>query len=69
MKKYFPVIVLAACMVAEAEPVNSTNSPSPDIPLEDLINIQVTSVSKKETSVEDSPAAISVITACGMARR
>jgi len=33
-----------------------------DISLEDLVNIKVTSVSKKETKLEDSPAAITVIT-------
>jgi len=33
-----------------------------DLSLEELINIKVTSVSKKETNLENSPAAISVIT-------
>jgi iron complex outermembrane recepter protein len=46
--------------------VNSTNST--DISLEELINIDVTSVSKKETKLEQSPAAIYVVTPEDMAR-
>jgi outer membrane receptor protein involved in Fe transport len=41
-----------------------TNSilPYVDLSLEELINIKVTSVSKRETRLEDSPAAIAVLT-------
>jgi iron complex outermembrane receptor protein len=39
-----------------------TNKPSNELSLEDLVNIKVTSVSKKETRLEDSPAAIAVLT-------
>jgi iron complex outermembrane receptor protein len=40
---------------------NASNG-STELSLDQLINIQVTSVSKKETSVQDSPAAVTVIT-------
>ncbi|HLH56905.1 MAG TPA: TonB-dependent receptor [Verrucomicrobiae bacterium] len=33
-----------------------------ELSLEDLVNIKVTSVAKKETSLEDSPAAVTVVT-------
>ena len=46
---------------ADAGSTSSTNSWA-DIPLEQLINIQVTSASKKETGLFTSPAAVSVIT-------
>lgn len=37
--------------------------PSPDtLSLEDLVNIKVTSVTRKESSLEDSPAAVTVVT-------
>jgi len=39
----------------------NTNAPA-ELGLEDLINIQVTSVSKKEEKLNDAPAAISVLT-------
>lgn len=51
--------------VAEAAETNQTSNPSADLEnltLEQLVNVQVTSVSKKETDLFTSPAAISVIT-------
>jgi iron complex outermembrane recepter protein len=62
----------AACLLivlADRAPAQLTNPPAasanalPDLSLEQLVNVQVTSVSKKATSLADSPAAISVITA------
>lgn len=49
---------------------SSSNAPkdSLDLSLDQLINIQVISVSKKQTSIEQSPAAISVITAEDISR-
>jgi iron complex outermembrane receptor protein len=40
----------------------STNDTAADFSLEELTNIKVTSVSKKETSLDDAPAAVFVIT-------
>jgi iron complex outermembrane receptor protein len=57
------VLLLAA--VAEAADTNQVAKPSADLAdltLEELVNVQVTSVSKKETGLFASPAAISVIT-------
>ena len=56
----FMLLVAGAIGAADAAPP-STNSVA-DISLEELINIQVTSVSKKETDLFTSPAAIYVIT-------
>lgn len=44
-------------------PVVGNGNDSGDIPLEELVNIKVTSVEKKETSLENSPAAVTVVTA------
>ena len=57
------VLLLAA--VAEAADTNQVAKPSADLAdltLEQLVNVQVTSVSKKETGLFASPAAISVVT-------
>src|ERR1043166_974085 len=45
-----------------AESAEQTEGRSAEIPLEELINVKVTSVSKKATSLEDSPAAVTVVT-------
>jgi iron complex outermembrane receptor protein len=56
------LILLAACSVAAADSGPASTNSFADISLEELINIQVTSVSKKETDLFTSPAAIYVIT-------
>src|SRR5260221_1850927 len=58
---------LLACLLLtlstrSAEAIDPSSKPADELSLEDLINIKVTSVSKKETSLEDSPAAVSVVT-------
>jgi len=56
------VCLLSTCGVrADLAATNSFENPA-ELSLEQLINIRVTSVSKKETSLNDSPAAIYVIT-------
>jgi iron complex outermembrane receptor protein len=61
-------VVVAALMVetvGEAADTNEVSKPTADIgelTLEQLVNVRVTSVSKKETDLIDSPAAITVIT-------
>lgn len=69
------ILLLAAALTVLCNPQlvtadSSTNAPrdSLDLSLDQLINIQVISVSKKETSVENSPAAISVITSDDISR-
>lgn len=62
-----PAILVASGVTAGAEVagIEARSDPSSDIAdisLEDLINIRVTSVSKKETMLQHSAAAISVIT-------
>jgi iron complex outermembrane receptor protein len=51
-------------MAAQAKPSDSGTNwlGSTDLSLDQLINIKVTSVSKKETFLEDSPAAVTVVT-------
>ena len=56
---FLPVLCLSVVAVA-ADPV--TSKPADELSLEDLVNIKVTSVSKKETRLEDSPAAVTVVT-------
>ena len=61
------ILTAGICAVAAGRAganLTATNSPSlpADLSLEDLINLQVTSVSKKETSLSQSPAAIYVVT-------
>jgi iron complex outermembrane receptor protein len=60
-------IQLLACFLLPiaawgADPPEPLAKSANELSLEDLINIKVTSVSKKETSVEDSPAAVTVVT-------
>jgi iron complex outermembrane receptor protein len=57
-------IVLMPAWGATADPVPPTKSPDDleNLTLAQLVNVQVTSVSKKETDLFSSPAAISVIT-------
>ncbi|HWD19404.1 MAG TPA: TonB-dependent receptor [Verrucomicrobiae bacterium] len=52
---------LALIGVAGA-PLDSTNASGTLSDLDELINLRVTSVSKKQTLVEDSPAAVTVVT-------
>jgi iron complex outermembrane receptor protein len=54
-------LAVAGEMKAEAQPGGSFTNLT-DISLEQLVNIEVTSVSKKENRLNQSPAAISVIT-------
>src|ERR1035441_6447541 len=57
--------VLLRAVVVEAADTNQVPKPATDLEnltLEELVNVQVTSVSKKETDLFASPAAISVIT-------
>ncbi len=56
------LILLAACSAGAADSSPASTDSFTDISLEELINIQVTSVSKKETGLFTSPAAIYVIT-------
>lgn len=49
-------------MAAAADTVTNAPADLSDLSLEQLVNIKVVSVSKKETSLESSPAAITVIT-------
>jgi len=51
-----------------ASATNNAPQGQPELTLEQLINIPVTSVAKKETSLQDSPAAISVVTADDVSR-
>jgi len=51
----------ASAIKAELAATNTVENPA-EFSLEQLVNIRVTSVSKKETSLHDSPAAIYVIT-------
>ncbi len=54
---------LAATPAAgESAFTNAAAPPAGDLGLDELINIQVTSVSKRQTSIENSPAAIAVVT-------
>src|SRR5438105_11611887 len=55
-------VALAALSAVAGDADSRAAKPAPEISLEDLINIRVTSVSKKETRLEDSPAAVAVIT-------
>ena len=55
------VIVLAGSR-ANASDSPSTATNDSELSLEQLINIKVTSVAKKETTIEESPAAITVVT-------
>ena len=62
------VAVLAVMLTAALADAADTNQPSTsprhldDLTLEELVNVKVTSVSKKETDAFTAPAAISVIT-------
>jgi iron complex outermembrane receptor protein len=56
------LILLATCSAGAADSGSAFTNSMADISLEELINIQVTSVSKKETGLFTSPAAIYVIT-------
>lgn len=54
---------LCGVRAGQAAEVNTNSVPDPaDLSLEQLVNIQVTSVSKKETSLSQAPAAIAVVT-------
>jgi len=55
-------ILLAACNIGTADSGSASTNSVAGISLEELINIQVTSVSKKETDLFTSPAAIAVVT-------
>jgi iron complex outermembrane receptor protein len=61
VRVFMACMALAGRAAAGDSPTNSLKD-STELSLDQLINIQVTSVSKKETSLNDSPAAISVIT-------
>jgi len=54
--------VLPNVFVSAAESDPPPAKPADELSLEDLVNIKVTSVSKKETRLEDSPAAVTVVT-------
>jgi iron complex outermembrane receptor protein len=65
IKSLLAVLIAAtlAAPVKGADTPASLSGHAEELSLEQLISIQVTSVSKKETSLEQSPAAITVITA------
>ena len=54
--------LLPMALISAAEPDPPAAKPADELSLEDLVNIKVTSVTKKETSLEDSPAAVTVVT-------
>jgi iron complex outermembrane receptor protein len=54
------VLPIAVGSAADSDP--SPAKPVDELSLEDLVNIKVTSVTKRETSLEDSPAAVTVVT-------
>jgi iron complex outermembrane receptor protein len=54
--------LLAGFTAVAAETPPPSSGSAPDLSLEDLVNIKVTSVSKRETNLDTSPAAIYVIT-------
>src|ERR1700710_405674 len=56
------VSLMAVATVVSVRAADSS-APADELSLEQLISIQVTSVSKKETPLEQSPAAVTVITA------
>lgn len=56
-------LFLAPLTAVCAPTANVVTNDAGDIPLEELVNIKVTSVAKKATSLEDSPAAVTVVTA------
>lgn len=58
----------ASGRAADTNQIPATSANLPDLTLDQLVNIQVTSVSKKETSLENSPAAIAVVTADDISR-
>src|SRR5947208_2382767 len=66
------LIIAAAMIHIAAFNGRAADPPSLDVPkelsLEELINIKVTSVSKRETRLEDAPAAIAVLTGEDIAR-
>jgi len=53
---------LALLWASGLKAADSSSKATGELTLEDLINVKVTSVSKKETRLEDSPAAIAVLT-------
>lgn len=62
----FPLYICAVFWIsaadrADADNLSSTNDNSADLSLEQLVNIQVMSVSRKEEKLNDAPAAISVL--------
>jgi iron complex outermembrane recepter protein len=59
-------ILALGCLATTARAADTNQAA--DMTLDQLVNIQVTSVSKKETSLENSPAAISVVTADDISR-
>ena len=64
MKSLLALLIAAtlAVPVMGADSLAPISAPADELSLEQLISIQVTSVSKKETPLEQSPAAITVIT-------
>jgi iron complex outermembrane receptor protein len=58
----FGLLLADPFTASAAESSAPSVSDSRDISLEDLVNIKVTSVAKKETTLEDSPAAVTVVT-------
>src|SRR5712671_6252788 len=62
-------VAAAAMLCCSGRGAESVSSDSwKDLSLDELINIKVTSVSKRETPLEDSPAAIAVLTGDDIAR-
>lgn len=57
------LVLLIAVAVSVSVKGADSSAPADELSLEQLISIQVTSVSKKETPLEQSPAAVTVITA------
>ena len=60
-----PVVVYLAALAqaADTDQAAKPNEDLGDLTLEQLVNVKVTSVSKEETDLFASPAAISVVTA------
>jgi iron complex outermembrane receptor protein len=56
------LLLPALAATADSNPSPETSDPLESLTLEQLVNVRVSSVSKKDTDLFDSPAAISVIT-------
>ncbi len=68
-KIFVPVFIVLCGLLLDGKQLMAQTAPDLfDLPLEDLLNIKVSTAAKYEQSVSDAPAAISIITAEDFAR-